>query len=826
MSQRYEIKERIGRGGIGAIYRAQDTIMGREVAIKRLLPLDQTHLNESADESLQREAAALARFQHPNILTIFAFESDDEGPYVVMELLQGENLKEVIKRGALTLEDFDDLVMQSLDPLIAAQQMNLLHRDIKPQNIMLTWLASGRFHIKLLDFGLAKFTQAPSKQTLDQTGSFLGSIDYIAPEQIELEPLDQRTDLYALGCVFYYCLTQRAPFAADSNARTIQNHLNHVTTPVQTLRPDLPAPVANWVMRLISRRPEHRPSNALAAMKEYEQVKTGVTVLSAADLESDAPSVKVMPSPREESPPGTSPTAPPRRIITGPVKRHTQPTRTVTGPVRQASQPIRGLSQPLQGLPSLPKSSVEGSGSGESPLAVPWFHSPLILFGAGGLLLLFLLLFWSGHSSAPAVVPCRYVQISLPGKGALCLVEVIVNSGGRNVAPLGKASQSSTAYGGVPEKAIDRDRDGSVGNSFSHTAENRDQPWWELDLGREYPVESLEICNRTSEGGKYVGRLEGFTLMLLDQSRREVFKKTGNPAPQESVVFAPGVLQSDGLASAPVPPPSPDVLPPPAASPCVNPSTKPVSPALAVQRGLVAHYASADWTIGPDHKTAAAVGQDVLGWGNLAAKSPDHLLIREDPKRAPSLGLVGPDQYPELKGVFRMLHFEPKDTLRTPDRLLGEVLNTSSMTYFLVHRQLAEPRCAVIRFHLDNVNDQIALDWKPDGYSSAMNKGSTRVGTDPKLETADVHSFHLVTMRWTGAKDEQVLAVTLPGHRRIVSTVGDAPHDKLLFSRYNIGHGGNTYDGYLAEWIIYDRALDDVEISEMEKMLYQKYFAP
>ncbi|MCC6884506.1 MAG: protein kinase, partial [Verrucomicrobiales bacterium] len=347
MSQRYEIKERIGRGGIGAIYRAQDTIMGREVAIKRLLPLDQTHLNESADESLQREAAALARFQHPNILTIFAFESDDEGPYVVMELLQGENLKEVIKRGALTLEDFDDLVMQSLDPLIAAQQMNLLHRDIKPQNIMLTWLASGRFHIKLLDFGLAKFTQAPSKQTLDQTGSFLGSIDYIAPEQIELEPLDQRTDLYALGCVFYYCLTQRAPFAADSNARTIQNHLNHVTTPVQTLRPDLPAPVANWVMRLISRRPEHRPSNALAAMKEYEQVKTGVTVLSAADLESDAPSVKVMPSPREESPPGTSPTAPPRRIITGPVKRHTQPTRTVTGPVRQASQPIRGLSQPL-----------------------------------------------------------------------------------------------------------------------------------------------------------------------------------------------------------------------------------------------------------------------------------------------------------------------------------------------------------------------------------------------------------------------------------------------------------------------------------------------
>ena len=107
---------------------------------------------------------------------------------------------------------------------MSAQELNLLHRDIKPGNIMLTWLPSERFQVKILDFGLAKFSQAPSTQTLDQSGSFLGSIKYIAPEQIEVEPLDQRTDLYSLGCVYYFALTQKPPFAGDSVAETMTNH--------------------------------------------------------------------------------------------------------------------------------------------------------------------------------------------------------------------------------------------------------------------------------------------------------------------------------------------------------------------------------------------------------------------------------------------------------------------------------------------------------------------------------------------------------------------------------------------------------------------------
>ena len=352
---------------MSAVHRAHDTVMGREVALKRLLPIEETNLNEDAGESLAREAAALARFQHPNVVTIFAFEEDEEGPFVVMELVEGDDLHNVVKERALSWDDFRDVAGQCLEPLVAAGDLNLLHRDIKPGNLMLSTTPSGRLLVKLLDFGLSKFSQQPSLQTLDQRGSFLGSIDFIAPEQLELKPLDQRTDLYSLGCVFYYMLAQTAPFTGANPAETSMNHIKHRCRPIGERRADLPPLVADWIMRLIARDPEDRPADARTALRQFQDALKGIPY----EPEKDG---------CEDSTPSAGPTAgaaPVRtlKMASGPV-----PTRK-TGPVAGAERPS---SLPPAGTrtagPARPVAARVPTKPASIPRPLPW---KLILGGSG-----------------------------------------------------------------------------------------------------------------------------------------------------------------------------------------------------------------------------------------------------------------------------------------------------------------------------------------------------------------------------------------------------------------------------------------------------------
>ncbi len=287
---RYQIIGKLGEGGLGSVYRARDILMNRDVALKKLHAMEQGDLSDDARESLRSEAQVLGAFQHPNIVTLYAFEETSEGSHVVMELIEGLPLHKAVEEAPLNLEYFCDITEQVLLPLIAANEVNLIHRDIKPENIML--IPNGdRYLVKLLDFGLAKFSAAPTKQTVDQEGTFLGSLNFLAPEQLELGDLDSRTDLYALGCVLYYALTQRAPFHGDSPAAISNNHLQHLVTPIEQLRPDLPASVSNWVMKLINRYPDDRPATALAARQEFTaiagELRTAARQIEDAESDTD-----------------------------------------------------------------------------------------------------------------------------------------------------------------------------------------------------------------------------------------------------------------------------------------------------------------------------------------------------------------------------------------------------------------------------------------------------------------------------------------------------------------------------------------------------------
>ncbi len=272
MEERYEIRGKIGQGGLGAVYRGYDTRMSREVAIKRISKTaEDPELQEESTRQLIKEAGALASLQHPHIVTIYDVGSDEDGPYVVMELISGKTLDELIERAPLTWTDFRELAMQTQEALIAAQELDLIHSDIKPSNLMLTWLPSGKFQVKIVDFGLATLTHSQSKEDLEELEAVFGSIFFMAPEQFERVPLDARTDMYAMGCVYYQALTGVYPFDGTTGAEVMNAHLQHAVTPIQEVRADIPIWACDWIMWQINRMASDRPASARESLQVFLQ---------------------------------------------------------------------------------------------------------------------------------------------------------------------------------------------------------------------------------------------------------------------------------------------------------------------------------------------------------------------------------------------------------------------------------------------------------------------------------------------------------------------------------------------------------------------------
>ena len=296
MEERYQIKGKIGQGGLGAVYRAFDSRMNRDVAIKRIAAdSDDDTVSEEATRQLVKEASSLASLQHPNIVTVYDVGSDEDGPFVVMELISGDTLEQIISDGSFTWVDFRELAMQTMEALIAAQELNLVHRDLKPGNVMVNWLPSGKFQVKIVDFGLAKLAATPSLQTIDQSDGVFGSIYFMAPEQFERIPLDHRVDLYAIGCVFYYALTGTYPFDGEHAAGVMASHLQHHVTPLREVREGIPLWVCDWIMWHLNRQPEDRPESARQSLQIFVENDTAHTEpelslgIPAEEAEADAP---------------------------------------------------------------------------------------------------------------------------------------------------------------------------------------------------------------------------------------------------------------------------------------------------------------------------------------------------------------------------------------------------------------------------------------------------------------------------------------------------------------------------------------------------------
>ena len=263
----YRIIGKLGVGGMGVVYEAEDTRLPRRVALKFLS--QELVGDPEASRRLQREADTIALLNHPNICTIYEIDEHDGGRFIAMERVNGQNLKLHMARTALSDQEIVDIARQVALALQAAHEKGIVHRDIKPGNIMVG--TDGV--VKVLDFGLARRFMMPETGEVTMYGSTipgrpLGTANYMAPERIAQGPLDPRSDLFSLGVVIYEMATGRLPFAGASPFETVTNIFDKAPVPLLALSPRRPAGLARVVERLLAKRAEDRYQSATALIDD------------------------------------------------------------------------------------------------------------------------------------------------------------------------------------------------------------------------------------------------------------------------------------------------------------------------------------------------------------------------------------------------------------------------------------------------------------------------------------------------------------------------------------------------------------------------------
>jgi predicted Ser/Thr protein kinase len=251
LSDRYEVEELVGTGGMSSVFRAHDRLLDRKVALKVL----HQQYSEDAEyiERFRREARAVAALSHPNIVTVIDRGEHEGRQFIVFEYIDGENLKALIeRRGPAPVTTALELAMQIARGLSFAHQQGLVHRDVKPQNVLL----NGDGQAKVTDFGIARSLDVQHGMT--QTGTVLGTSDYIAPEQAQGQRVDEHSDVYSLGVVLYEMLTNEVPFPGENFVAVAMRHINEAPPAIRDKRPDVSPRLEAAVQRAMAKRPEDR----------------------------------------------------------------------------------------------------------------------------------------------------------------------------------------------------------------------------------------------------------------------------------------------------------------------------------------------------------------------------------------------------------------------------------------------------------------------------------------------------------------------------------------------------------------------------------------
>ncbi|HWE81355.1 MAG TPA: protein kinase, partial [Gaiellaceae bacterium] len=263
VSDRYELEELVGAGGMSSVYRAHDRVLERDVALKVLH--ERLNVEQDVVDRFGREAKLVAGLSHQNIVAVIDRGEHAGRPFIVLEFIPGENLKQLVARtGPLPVERALELGIEVARGLSFAHQKGFVHRDVKPQNVLL----NGKGEAKVADFGIARPLETNEAETA--TGTVLGTCDYISPEQAQGRRVDEQTDVYSLGIVLYELLTGSVPFRGDNFVAVAMQHINSPPPPVSLERPDVPRRVEAAIEKALAKDPSDRFPGMSAFCNELE----------------------------------------------------------------------------------------------------------------------------------------------------------------------------------------------------------------------------------------------------------------------------------------------------------------------------------------------------------------------------------------------------------------------------------------------------------------------------------------------------------------------------------------------------------------------------